>query len=145
MSQWTTRGNLLFSNEVIGFDKLSSSYVVFRNGSLNKFGDDNTAESFFNPSDMGKTVLDGAAVATDTPQDDYVVFLKSNTGNTIYVQKFLFWGWQSPKDSIPEEKRCFQSPKLSMKRQNLLFAKIVRMFISLPAIPFMCITTKIIR
>ena len=123
LSQWTTRGNLLFSNEVIGFDKLSSSYVVFRNGSLNKFGDDNTAESFFNPSDMGKTVLDGAAVATDTPQDDYVVFLKSNTGNTIYVQKFLFWGWQSPKGFYSRGEEVFPKPEIIDEKTKFAFCQ----------------------
>ena len=87
----------IFSHEVIGFDKLSSSYVVCCNGVLSKFGADNTPEPFFEPSNMNKTVLDGAAVAVAYPQDDYVVFLKSNTGNTIYVQQFYFWGWSSPK------------------------------------------------
>lgn len=70
LSQWTARGNLLFSNEVLAFDKLSSSYMVFRNGSLSKFSNDYTEEPFFNPSNMNKTVLDGAAVATESPQDD---------------------------------------------------------------------------
>lgn len=94
---------------------------------------------------MGKTVLDGAAVATDTPQDDYVVFLKSNTGNTIYVQKFLFWGWQSPKGFYSRGEEVFPKPEIIDEKTKFAFAKIVRMFISLPAIPFMCITTKIIR
>lgn len=97
--------------------------MVFRNGSLNKFGDDNTAESFFNPSDMGKTVLDGAAVATDTPQDDYVVFLKSNTGNTIYVQKFLFWGWQSPKGFYSRGEEVFPKPEIIDEKTKFAFCQ----------------------
>ena len=110
LSQWTARGNLLFSNEVLAFDKLSSSYMVFRNGSLSKFSNDYTEEPFFNPSNMNKTVLDGAAVDTESPQDDYLVFLKSNTDNTIYVQKFLFYGWRSPKSFYSRGEVEFPEP-----------------------------------
>ena len=120
LSQWTARGNLLFSNEVLAFDKLSSSYMVFRNGSLSKFSNDYTEEPFFNPSNMNKTVLDGAAVDTESPQDDYLVFLKSNTDNTIYVQKFLFYGWRSPKSFYSRGEVEFPEPGII--NENTKFA-----------------------
>ena len=123
LSQWTTRGNVYFSNEVIGFDKLSSSYVVFCNGVLSKFGADNTPESFFEPSNMNKTVLDGAAVAVAYPQDDYVVFLKSNTDNTIYVQQFYFWGWSSPKGFYSRGEEVFPEPNIINDDTKFAFCK----------------------
>lgn len=123
LSQWTARGNLYFTQEVIGFDKLSSSYVVFRNGVLSKFGADNTPEPFFNPSDMGKTVLDGDAVTTGWPQDDYVVFLKSNTDNTIYVQKFLFWGYRSPLNFYSRGEEVFPEPNIINENTKFAFCK----------------------
>ena len=121
LSQWTARGNLLFSNEVLAFDKLSSSYMVFRNGSLSKFSNDYTEEPFFNPSNMNKTVLDGAAVATESPQDDYLVFLKSNTDNTIYVQKFLFYGWRSPKSFYSRGEVEFPEPGIINENSKFAF------------------------
>lgn len=120
LSQWTARGNLLFSNEVLAFDKLSSSYMVFRNGSLSKFSNDYTEEPFFNPSNMNKTVLDGAAVDTESPQDDYLVFLKSNTDNTIYVQKFLFYGWRSPKSFYSRGEVEFPEPGIINENTTLV-------------------------
>ena len=123
LSQWTARGNLLFSNEVLAFDKLSSSYMVFRNGSLSKFSNDYTEEPFFNPSNMNKTVLDGAAVATESPQDDYLVFLKSNTDNTIYVQKFLFYGWRSPKSFYSRGEVEFPEPGIINENTKFAFCQ----------------------
>ena len=123
LSQWTARGNLLFSNEVLAFDKLSSSYMVFRNGSLSKFSNDYTEEPFFNPSNMNKTVLDGAAVDTESPQDDYLVFLKSNTDNTIYVQKFLFYGWRSPKSFYSRGEVEFPEPGIINKNTKFAFCQ----------------------
>lgn len=123
LSQWTARGNLLFSNEVLAFDKLSSSYMVFRNGSLSKFSNDYTEEPFFNPSNMNKTVLDGAAVATESPQDDYLVFLKSNTDNTIYVQKFLFYGWRSPKSFYSRGEVEFLEPGIINENTKFAFCQ----------------------
>ena len=123
LSQWTARGNLLFSNEVLAFDKLSSSYMVFRNGSLSKFSNDYTEEPFFNPSNMNKTVLDGAAVDTESPQDDYLVFLKSNTDNTIYVQKFLFYGWRSPKSFYSRGEVEFPEPGIINENTKFAFCQ----------------------
>ena len=123
LSQWTARGNLLFSNEVLAFDKLSSSYMVFRNGSLSKFSNDYTEEPFFNPSNMNKTVLDWSAVATESPQDDYLVFLKSNTDNTIYVQKFLFYGWRSPKSFYSRGEVEFPEPGIINENTKFAFCQ----------------------
>ena len=123
LSQWTARGNLLFSNEVLAFDKFSSSYFVFLNGSLSKFSNDYTEEPFFNPSNMNKTVLDGAAVATESPQDDYLVFLKSNTDNTIYVQKFLFYGWRSPKSFYSRGEVEFPEPGIINENTKFAFCQ----------------------
>lgn len=87
------RGNLMFSNDIICFDKKTSSYVLLRNGEMKEFDYTNDAGKAFVPNNMGKTVLDGGAISTATPTDNFLTILKSNTEDKAYVQKFRFGGW----------------------------------------------------
>ena len=50
------RGNLLFSNDIICFDKKTSSYMLVRTGEMKRFDYTNDSEKAFIPYDMGKTV-----------------------------------------------------------------------------------------
>lgn len=103
LTGWGMRGNLVFSNDIIYFDKKSSSYLLARNGELSRFDYTNDSEKAFKPSDMGKTVLDGGAISTATPTDEFLTILKDNNENRAYVQKFKFSGWGAKKYTSQSE------------------------------------------
>lgn len=97
LAGWSTRGNLVFSNDVIYFDKATSSYLLARGGELSRFDYTNDSKQVFNPSDMGKTVLGGGPISSATPTDEYLTILKENEGSRAFVQKFQFGGWGAKK------------------------------------------------
>lgn len=87
------RGNLLFSSDIIGFDENSGSYLLIRNGELHRFDYVNDPNKAFIPYDMGKRLLDGGPVSTETPLDEFIAFLREEGGSRAYVQRFIFTGW----------------------------------------------------
>ncbi len=113
------RGNLLFSNDIICFDKKTSSYMLVRTGEMKRFDYTNDSEKAFIPYDMGKTVLDGGPISTATPTDEFLTVLKSNLENKAYVQKFRFSGWGAKTyRSISE----VEFPDPSIINENTKFA-----------------------
>lgn len=106
----TFRGNLVFSNDIIAFDKLSKSYKLIRAGEVRDFNYTNDPNKKFRPSNMDKLLLAGAATSTNTPTDDFIAFLSGSDGE-YYVQKFRFSGWGNKSYSSLDEK-IFPEPQL---------------------------------
>ena len=118
LSPWTLRGNLIFSSDVIAFDKLHKSWKLLRDGELRDFDFKNDPNRKFKPTDMGKTLLAGASVAVATPTDDFLAFLRGDDGQ-VYVQKFRFSGWGAKAYSSQDEKVF---PSLELIRDDTQWA-----------------------
>ena len=110
LSHLTLRGNLVFPSDVIAFDKKNKSWKLIRSGELRDFDYKNDPNQKFQPSDMGKTLLAGAATSVATPTDEFIAFLRGDDGQ-VYVQKFRFSGWLAKSYSSLDEK-VFPEPDL---------------------------------
>lgn len=111
LSPITMRGNLVFSNDIIAFDNLHKSWKVIRNGEIKDFDYKNDANKAFNPSNMNKTLLAGAATSiVNTPTDEFIAFLKDEN-NQIWVQSFRFRGWGN-KTYTSLTENVFPNPEL---------------------------------
>ena len=136
LANLSLRGSLLFSNDIICFDKKTSSYMLVRTGEMKRFDYTNDSEKAFIPYDMGKTVMGGGPIATVAPTDDYLTVLKSNSENKAFVQKFRFSGWMAktyrsisevefPDPSIINEDTkfavCLNRPYVYIASGNVLY------------------------
>jgi len=95
LSGMMMRGSLLFSHDIICFDRKHGSYLLLRNGELKEFDYINDSQKAFKPSCMGKTVLGYGATETDAPTDVFLTVLKGNDDGKAYVQRFKFTGWSA--------------------------------------------------
>lgn len=100
---WTMRGNLMFSNDVLAFDKKHCSYVLLREGMMSEFDYKNDATKAFKPTDMGKILLAGGATSVNTPTDGFLTILKDLNDGQVYVHQFKFSGWGAKKYTSTSE------------------------------------------
>lgn len=110
LSPLTLRGNLVFSSDVIAFDLKHQSWKLIRSGEIRDFDYKNDPNQKFRPTNMGKTLLAGAATSVATPTDNFIAFLRGDDGQ-VYVQKFRFSGWSAKSYSSQDEK-VFPEPGL---------------------------------
>lgn len=97
LSGMMLRGNIIVSNEIICFDKKSSSYVLLQDGELKEFDYVNDAQKRFKPSNMDKRVLDGGAIKTESPTDVFLTILKGNHDGKAYIHQFQYDGYRTRK------------------------------------------------